>query len=210
MSKAEDPELDALRYRKLMELVRFYKAQDKTQRQIEDAWGLSPGYLSLLITHKKRLGEVIVRRIEKNLQLSRHWFDREGDTGPAFKWPFTLTSLERLERLKPEQIVNIDTVMHAQITNYERENAPRKKPGGGGSKGGPPPGGGLGGGAMGITGLPGGTTKHSPSLAIVPKTPEEQQIADELALKRAKTPGAAQKPQLVDPAKPPTRDLFEK
>jgi hypothetical protein len=209
MGKSETDDLDALRYRKLKELVEHYKEKGHTQHELEVAAGLASGYLSLLVTHKKRLGEKLVRRIERNLRLSKGWFDREGDTGPAFKWPFTLSSLESLERLKPEQIVNIDTVMAAQIANYERENAPRKKPGGGGSKGGPPPGGGLGGGAVGITGLPGGTTKHSP-LALVPKTPEEQQIADELALKRAQQPDNAQKPHLVDPAKPPNRDLFEK
>jgi hypothetical protein len=204
-----EEELRALRYGKFMELVKHYKAQKMTHPKIEAAMGLTSGYLSLLITKKKRLGEVLVRRLEKNIPLPKGWFDREGDTGPAFKWPFTLSSLESLERLKPEQIVNIDTVMAAQIANYERENAPRKKPGGGGSKGGPSPGG-PGGGPSGIPGLPGGVTKHSPSLALVPKTPEEQQIADELALKRAQAPGPGQKPHLVDPPEPPNRDLFEK
>jgi len=211
MKPGENAELNALRLRRLKELVQSWKDQGKVHREFEIAAGLSAGYLSQLLTGRKNFGEVLARRVERNLNLSAHWFDREGDTGPAFKWPFTLSSLSRLERLKPEQVVMIDQVMDTQISGFERENSPRKKPGGKGPSGGSggSSGGASGGSSGGVTGLPGGTTKHAP-FTLVKLNPEQQQVADELARQRAKKPAETPKLRPVDPSKPSSRDLFEK
>lgn len=208
MSLSEKPERYAIRRRRLAELLKGYK----TQQAFAEAAGWKGGgtYVSLVLNGHKNLGEDKARATEKKLDLPQGWFDREGDTVLAYKWPFTLTSLERVERLKPEHLVIVDMVINAQITGFEQAEAPRKKPGGGGGKGGGSSGGGAaGGGAAGVSNLPGGSTKHAP-LTLVRLTPEEQQQADELALRRGKKPSTAPKPHVVDPARPATRDLFEK
>lgn len=207
MSKGEKDERSAIRQRRLVELLNSYK----TQQEFADAAGWAGGtYVSLVVSGHKNLGEKLARRTEKKLNLPDGWFDREGDTGPAYKWPFTLTSLDSVRALKPRDLMAIDSGLSAQITALQQADAPRKKPGGGGTGGGSAGSGGGGGDPAGVKGLPGtSTTKHAP-VTLVRVTAEQQQIADELALQRAKKPVAAQKLRLVDPEKPASRDLFEK
>jgi hypothetical protein len=207
MDKGEKDDLNAIRRRRLVELLKGYK----TQQQFADAAGWAGGtYVSLVISGHKNLGETLARRAEKKLKLPAGWFDREGDTGPAYVWPFTF-DLERIQRLNPQDLAMVDGAVRGLLATIEQRDAPRKKPGGGGPGG--SGGGGLGGGTGSVTGLPGGTTKHAP-LTLVHLTPEEQLVADELALQRAKNPRAGRRRtelQPVDADKlPKNRDLFEK
>jgi hypothetical protein len=210
MEKSVKAELSAIRRRRLAELVRRYKDEGKTQRELELDGGFPAGYVSLALTGRKNLGEMMVKRAEQMLRLSDGWFSRETDTGPAYNWPFKV-ELERITCLNAQDLAMVEGAMVGVLQSIEQRQAPRKKPGGGGGKGGGAGGGGggAGGGGSAIPNVPGSTTKHAP-LTLVRLTPEEQQSADELALRRAKKPATSPKPHPVDPNKPTNRDLFEK
>lgn len=111
------------RRERLRELIK--ERFDGNQSALAERLSREANYISRLLTdkkHRKRMTEILARKIEKIVELPEFWLDQahnQAATAPPPAWPFKTFTRAMVERLDPRDRDRIDKAISIMLSLCE-------------------------------------------------------------------------------------------